>query len=86
MGLARARAGTHPADAIPVLLRAAGQEIERRNRETYKAAAHLLTEAKPLFARYGRDQGFQDHLAALRQTHRAKWALRQGVYQSPDPR
>lgn len=75
--VARARATTHPADAIPVLLRAADQAIDHKNRNSYRTAARLLTEAKPLFARCGRDQDFLDHLAALRTTHRAKRALRE---------
>jgi uncharacterized Zn finger protein len=75
--LARARATTHPADAIPVLLRAADNAIEQRNRDSYRIAAGLLTEAKALSTRCGRHAEFDDHLTALRHTHRTKWALRQ---------
>lgn len=75
--LARARATAHPADAIPVLLRAADQAIELRNRDSYQAAARLLTEARTLSTRCGRDNDFREHLAALRDAHRTKWALRQ---------
>ncbi|MGZ3142688.1 SWIM zinc finger family protein [Lentzea chajnantorensis] len=75
--LARARAADHPADAAPVLLRAADQAIELRNRDSYRAAARLLAEAQALFDRCDRDGDFRDHMAALRHAHRTKWALRQ---------
>lgn len=75
--LARARAKAHPADAIPVLLRAADHAIDRRNRDSYRIAAGLLTEAESLFTRCRRSAEFDDHLTALRHTHRTKWALRQ---------
>jgi uncharacterized Zn finger protein len=75
--LARARAATHPADAVPVLLRAADQAIELRNRDSYQAAVRLLAEARTLSARCGRDDDFREHLAALRHAHRTKRALRQ---------
>ncbi len=75
--LARARAANHPADAIPVLLRAADQAIGLRNRDSYQGAARLLAEAKVLFARCDRDGDFRDHMAVVRHAHRTKWALRQ---------
>ncbi|ONI70922.1 hypothetical protein ALI144C_51060 [Actinosynnema sp. ALI-1.44] len=75
--LARTRAASHPADAIPILLRAADRAIEVRNRDSYQAAARLLAEAKVLFARCDRDGDFSDHMAAVRDAHRTKWALRQ---------
>ncbi|GAB2819282.1 hypothetical protein GCM10027200_18610 [Lentzea nigeriaca] len=75
--LARARAASHPADAIPILLRAADRAIELRNRDSYQAAARLLAEARGLFARCDRDGAFCDHMAAVRDAHRTRWALRQ---------
>ncbi len=75
--LARARAATHPADAIPVLLRAADRAIDGKNRDSYRTAAGLLREARPLFTHSDQDQHFLDHLAALRATHRPKRALRE---------
>ncbi|WP_154697401.1 SWIM zinc finger family protein [Lentzea guizhouensis] len=75
--LARARAASHPADAIPVLLRAAEQAIELRNRDSYQVAARLLVETKALFTRCDRAEDFQEHMAAVRHDHRTKWALRQ---------
>jgi uncharacterized Zn finger protein len=75
--LARARATSHPADAIPVFLRAADQAIEEKNRASYRTAADLLAEARSLSARCGTDEAFLGHLVALRSTHRAKRALRE---------
>jgi uncharacterized Zn finger protein len=75
--LARTRATTHPADAIPVLLRAADHAIDQRTRDSYRMATSLLREAKSLSIRCGRHAEFDDHLTALRHTHRTKWALRQ---------
>ncbi|WP_157528906.1 SWIM zinc finger domain-containing protein [Nocardia sp. NRRL S-836] len=75
--LARVRAANHPADAIPILLRAADQAIEVRTRDSYKAAVRLLAEAKALFARCDRDDDFRTHMTAVRDAHRTKWALRQ---------
>jgi len=75
--LARERARKHPADAIPVLLRAANRAIAGANRDAYRTGAQLLAEAKKLFVRCGREPEFAEHLAALRHRHRAKWALRQ---------
>ncbi|WP_433264610.1 SWIM zinc finger family protein [Actinosynnema sp. CS-041913] len=80
--LARARAKTRPADAIPVLLRTADQAIDRRTRDSYRSAARLLSEAKHLFARCDRVNDFHDHIKALRHTHRTKWALRQELDQA----
>ncbi|MFI9384342.1 DUF6880 family protein [Kutzneria sp. NPDC052558] len=75
--LARQRAATHPADAIPVLLAAADQSIGHKNRDSYRVAAGLLAEAGPLFARCDRQKDFRSHLAALRAAHRPKRALRE---------
>lgn len=75
--VARERAATHPADAIPILLSAADQAIDRKNRDSYRVAAGLLTEAGALFARCERQEGFRSHLAALRDAHRPKRALRE---------
>jgi hypothetical protein len=80
--VARVRAETHPADAIPVLLRAAERAIDRRDRAAYRVAAGLLTEARQLSTRCAHDDEFRDHLAALRHTHRTKWALRQELDQA----
>jgi hypothetical protein len=75
--LARERAKKNPADAIPVLLRAADTAIVAANRNAYRTGAQLLAEAKKLFARCGQEPEFAEHLAALRHRHRTKWALRQ---------
>lgn len=75
--LARDRAATHPADAIPILLAAADQAIGNKNRASYQVAARLLVEAGTLFTRCDREADFESHLAALRTAHRAKRALRE---------
>jgi SWIM zinc finger len=75
--LARERAATHPADAIPVLLAAADQAIGHKNRNSYRVAAGLLTEAGTMFTRCDREEDFKSHLAALRTTHRPKRALQE---------
>ena len=75
--LARQRAATHPADAIPVLLAAADQSIGHKNRDSYRMAAGLLVEAGLLFTRCDRQEDFRSHLAALRAAHRPKRALRE---------
>jgi hypothetical protein len=72
--LARDRAATHPAHAIPILLAAADQAIDHKNRDSYRVAAGLLVEARTLFTR---DEDFESHLAALRTAHRPKRALRE---------
>ncbi|WP_275293937.1 DUF6880 family protein [Amycolatopsis sp. La24] len=74
--LARERGATHPDDAIPILLAAADQAIQHKNRDAYRTAARLLTEARQL-SRGGRAAAFQSHLVALRTTHRTKRALRE---------
>lgn len=76
---ARERAATHPADAIPALLRLADEEITdktKRRRGGYSRAAYLLAEAQVLAERSGGLEGFQRHMAALRAAHKAKSALR----------
>jgi uncharacterized Zn finger protein len=75
--VARERAVTHPADAIPVLLRAADQWIEHKNRDSYREAANLLVEAKALFDRSDQHKDFEEHLRALRAAHKPKRALRE---------
>jgi len=75
--LARTRADTHPADAIPVLLHVADKVIEGRNRASYRSAAGLLAEARSLSALCDAEDDFLRHLATLRSAHRAKRALRE---------
>ncbi|HEX3590369.1 MAG TPA: hypothetical protein VHV74_12120 [Pseudonocardiaceae bacterium] len=75
--LARERAGTVPGDAIPILLAAADQAVGHKNRDSYRNAARLLSEAGELFVEGDRAQDFTSHLAALRTAHRAKRALRE---------
>ncbi|MFC6081940.1 SWIM zinc finger family protein [Sphaerisporangium aureirubrum] len=73
---ARARAATHPADAVPLLLELAEQEIVSKRKWAYPRAAQLLAEAQILSARAGTGDDFDRHMAALRTRHKAKPALR----------
>jgi hypothetical protein len=75
--LARARAATHPADGIPILVAAANQRIGHKNRAAYQEAAKLLVESGVLFARCDRNDDFRSHLAGVRAAHRPKRALRE---------
>jgi Family of unknown function (DUF6880)/SWIM zinc finger len=75
--MARERATSHPADAIPILLAAADQAIGHKNRASYRTAAALLTEAETLFERCDRKTDFESHLATIRAEHKPKRALRE---------
>ncbi|MGH3999608.1 MAG: hypothetical protein ACRDTJ_19360, partial [Pseudonocardiaceae bacterium] len=75
--VARERAATHPADAIPILLAAADQAISHKNRGSYQVAARLLVEANSLFRRCDRQEDFESRLCALRAAHKPKRALRE---------
>jgi hypothetical protein len=75
--LARARAVSHPADAIPILTAAAEQHISHKNRAAYQEAAKLLVEAGTLFVRCDRSGDFRSYLGGLRAAHRPKRALRE---------
>jgi len=55
--VARERAKTHPADAIPILQRAAEQAIDHKQRAAYRDAARLLNEAHSLALRCGNAEG-----------------------------
>jgi hypothetical protein len=75
--LARARAVSHPSDAIPILTAAAEQCIGHKNRAAYQKAAQLLVEAGTLFVRCGQRDDFRFYLVGLRAVHRPKRALRE---------
>lgn len=75
--LARARATTHPADALPVLKHAAERAVEHKNRTAYREAARLLIETQTLAGRCGESDGFADYLVRLRADHKPKRALRE---------
>ncbi|WP_285708477.1 DUF6880 family protein [Microtetraspora sp. NBRC 16547] len=75
--VARARATTHPADALPVLRRAAERLIEEKNRSSYQQAAELLAESEALSDRCGRSEDFRAYLVGLRAAHKPKRALRE---------
>lgn len=74
--LARRRAHTHPADAVPIFLAAADHAIlMMQSRDNYQRAAQLLVEAQPLAKESGRAEEFEAHLAAFRAAHKRKRAL-----------
>ncbi|WP_248963892.1 SWIM zinc finger family protein [Sphaerisporangium perillae] len=75
--VARARAATHPADALPVLRRAAERLIEQKNRSSYQQAAELLAESEALSMRCGQSEGFQAYMVGLRAANKPKRALRE---------
>jgi tetratricopeptide (TPR) repeat protein len=55
LSVARRRAGTHPADAIPVMTAAIERAIAHTNKNGYAAAVRLMTEVLPWFAAVGED-------------------------------
>ncbi len=85
MRAARARALTHPADAIPVLLDVADREIVGKRKWGYSRAARLLAEAQVLAERCGEQEAFGRHMTALRARHKAKSALRAELDQARLP-
>ncbi|MBT2206478.1 SWIM zinc finger domain-containing protein [Actinomadura sp. NEAU-AAG7] len=76
--LARARGATHPADAVPVLLARADQEIARTGKYAYSRAASFLAEAQLLAEQGGEaeKERFVQHMARLRAEHKPKYSLR----------
>ncbi|MEU7811610.1 SWIM zinc finger family protein [Pseudonocardia sp. NPDC049154] len=68
MLLARACQELRPLEVIPLYQREIEAAIGRKNNSAYAEAIELLGEVEPLFEA----DGFADHLAELRRTHRAK--------------
>ncbi|NMH97821.1 SWIM zinc finger family protein [Pseudonocardia acidicola] len=68
MRLARACRELRPQEVIPLYEREIEAAIGRKNNSAYAEAVELLIEVEPLFEA----DGFADHLAELRHTHRAK--------------
>ena len=73
--LARLRADTHPADAIPVYRQEVEARIELMTRESYRAAVDLVLQLRELHEKSGAPDAFDGLLAELRSTHRAKGSL-----------
>jgi uncharacterized Zn finger protein len=75
--VARERAKTHPADAIPVLKNAAELAIARKQRPAYQEAARLLREVEDLVVRCDDGPAFHRYMLDLRAAHKPKRALRE---------
>lgn len=75
MAVAKRRAQTHPADAVPIYRMAAEQFIEDKSAGSYRSAAQLLRDLRDLHARAGTPAEFQRYLTDLRERHRRKTRL-----------
>lgn len=70
--LARARAKTHPADAIPLLVADVEASIDRKNNGAYDEAVTRLLEIKKLYLKTKDKTGWVTLLERLRLQHKAK--------------
>ncbi|WP_143590544.1 SWIM zinc finger family protein [Thermoactinospora rubra] len=70
--LARLRAATHPAEAIPIYQRLAEAKILVMKREAYAEAADFAAQVKTLCERLGRGDDARAYLTRLRTAHRRK--------------
>ncbi|MGH8825176.1 MAG: DUF6880 family protein, partial [Jiangellaceae bacterium] len=84
--LARERAKTHPADAIPILEEAAQHAVGAKQRRAYQEAARLLGEARTLAGRCGQDERFRMFVVRLRAEHKPKRALQEELDRAGLPR
>ena len=75
--LARARATTHPADAVPILKNAAERAIARKQRLASQEGARLLREAEDLAVRCDQGVAFHRYMVDLRTAHKPKRPLRE---------
>ncbi len=75
--LARNRAKTHPADAIPIFAREVDTAIGRKDWSGYSKATELLVALKDLHQRAGTD--FATYLADIKAAHRRKTALMRSI-------
>jgi SWIM zinc finger len=75
--LARNRAKSHPADAIPIYAREVDAAIGRKDRYGYTRAAELLVALKDLHQRASCD--FATYLSGIKVTHRRKTALMEAL-------
>ena len=67
---AAARARTHPAEAIPILLRRAEELIGHKTKAAYAEAAELVRDLRTLHKRAGQD--FTPALRDITERHRRK--------------
>lgn len=70
--LAKARAPTHPQDAIDIYQVRIDPIVARANNDAYDEAAELVGTIKKLMERSGKGKEFGDWLAELRKKHKAK--------------
>ena len=73
--VARARAGEHPADAIPVLEQETLRAIEGANRSAYHAAAKLAKELRGYAERAGKSAEFAAWVRTVRTDNSRRRAL-----------
>ncbi|MGI5493617.1 hypothetical protein [Microtetraspora malaysiensis] len=71
MRLARLRAETHPAEAIPVYERLTESKISLMKTDAYAEAAGLAVQIMKLYDRLGREAG-RAYVERLRTTHKRK--------------
>ncbi|WP_067136355.1 SWIM zinc finger family protein [Microtetraspora malaysiensis] len=70
--LARSRAESHPADAIPVYERLAESKISLMKNDAYAEAAGLAVQITKLYDRLGREADGRAYGERLRTTHKRK--------------
>jgi Family of unknown function (DUF6880) len=73
--LARARAQTHPAEAMPILRREVLTAIEGGKRPAYQAAAQLAKELRGYAQRAGQQDGFDEWIRQVRVDNARRRAL-----------
>jgi tetratricopeptide (TPR) repeat protein len=74
--VARARAATHPAESIPVLLRVVDTaRSQAANRKAYAAIARQLVELRDWHRRAGSEAAFADYVRRVRADHRSRPAF-----------
>jgi hypothetical protein len=73
--LARRRARTHPADALPYYRAFAVQALSRSDRSAYRECVRWLKELRRLHETVGTEEDFDDFVAELRATHRRRPAF-----------
>jgi hypothetical protein len=74
--VARARAGQHPADVIPVLEQEILRAIEGANRSAYHAAAKLAKELRGYAERAGESAEFAAWMRTVRADNTGAWPCR----------
>jgi hypothetical protein len=73
--LAESREPEHPAEALGVYQRIAGEVFERADRRAYRSAARILQRARIAAEAAGEPDAFGEYLARLREQHRRRPSL-----------